>query len=348
MEQHTVIPRSAIRNCASDSAQMCDARAMVDTRRRGDEVRGELVLDIARDYFLRDRSKVQIAADTGLSRWQVARVLDDARARGLVQIHVGDPGATDDSLGAALSSELGIGHAIVVGASRGLGLDPTADTVGQAVAEHLCTVVRAGDRVGMAWSRVIEATPGHLTHLAPCDVVQLAGALTFAGDRLGSVEVIRQVARSAGGTAYPIYAPLVAANAETARSLMDSPEIGDVLERARHLDVAVVGIGTWTREGSSILPLLPTDVVERTEHAGAVGVVSGRVFDRDGAALDAGADERIVGVTLADLVAVPNVIATCTGAHRADAVGAAVRGGFVDTLIVDEPLARALLRDRDA
>lgn len=316
---------------------------MVDGRRRDETVPGELVLEVARAYHLHDRSKVQIAADTGLSRWQVARVLDDARASGLVQIHVGDPGTTDDTIGARLAERLGIDHAVVVGRSRGLGLEPTPDTVGQALAELLTGLVRPGDRLGMAWSRVIEAVPAHLGRLAPCDVVQLAGALTFSGDRLGSVEVIRQVARVAGGTAYPVYAPLIAANGETARSLMDSPEIGDVLERARHLDVAVVGIGTWTREGSSILPLLPQEIAVATELAGAAGVVIGRVYDADGAALDAGADERIVGVTLADLVAVPHVVATSTGAHRADAVRAAVRGGFVRTLVVDEPLAHALL-----
>lgn len=316
---------------------------MVDMRRRGEAVPGELVLDIARAYYVQDRSKVQIAADTGLSRWQIARVLDDARARGLVQIRVGDPGATDDALGEALAAALGIQRAVVVGESRGLRLDPTADTMGQALADHLTEIVRPGDRVGLAWSRVIEAMPSHLVRLAPCDVVQLAGALSFAGDRLGSVEVIRQVARVAGGTAYPIYAPLVAANGEIARSLMESPDIDGVLDRARNLDVAVVGIGTWTREGSSILPLLPPEIVQRTEEAGAAGVVSGRVFDAEGARLDAGADARIVGVTLADLEAVPNVIATCTGAHRAGAVAAAVQGGLVDTLVVDEPLARELL-----
>lgn len=316
---------------------------MVDARRRSEEVSGTLVLEIARAYHLEDRSKVQIAEDTGLSRWQVARVLADARARGIVQIQVGDPGSVDERLGDALARQLGIDRVVVVGASRSLHLDPGIDTVGQALADHLSSIVRPGDRVGFGWSRVIEAMPAHLTRLAPCDVVQLTGALTFSGDRLGSVEVIRQVAKVAGGTAYPIYAPLVAVNGETATSLMESPEIGDVLERARHLDVAVVGIGTWTREGSSILPLLPEDLVERTARAGAVGVVGGRVYDARGAAVDVGADERIIGVTLRQLAAVPNVVATCTGAHRAPAVAAAVAGGLVDTLVVDEPLARALL-----
>jgi DNA-binding transcriptional regulator LsrR (DeoR family) len=316
---------------------------MVDARRRSESVSGELMLEIARAYYLQDRSKVQIAEDKGLSRWQVARILDEARARGIVTIHVGDPGVAEAELGLRLAEALSIRYAVVVGRSRGLRLAPTPDTVSQALAEHLAAVVQAGQHLGLGWSRIIEALPAHLNSLAPCDVVQLAGALTFAGDRVGSVEVIRQVARIAGGTAYPIYAPLVAPSGSIAASLNASSEIADVLARVATLDHAVVGIGTWTQEGSSILPLLPEKLVARTAEAGAAAVISGRVVDASGKLLDVGVDERIVGVSLDQLRQIPNVIGTCLGAHRAAAVAAAVRGGFVNTLIVDEPLARALL-----
>ena len=44
------------------------------------------MLRVARSYFLDDVSKVTIAQREGLSRWQVARILDDARRIGLVRI----------------------------------------------------------------------------------------------------------------------------------------------------------------------------------------------------------------------------------------------------------------------
>ncbi|MFC7465652.1 sugar-binding transcriptional regulator [Brachybacterium sp. GCM10030252] len=301
------------------------------------------MLDVARAYYLHDRSKVDIARQTGLSRWQVARVLADARDSGLVTIHVADddPGARD--LAGQVRDALGISEVIVVDRGASTALTPSIDAVASGLAEYLSETVRAGETLGIVWSRIVEALPGKLRSMAPCDVVQLAGALTFPGNRVGSVEVIRQVARVAEGTAHPIYAPLVAPTGETAAALRRAPEIAKVLDRAVHADRAVVGIGTWTREGSSILPLLPEELVSATAAAGAAAVISGRVIDADGQAIDVGVDEHILGVSLDQLRGIPSVIGACAGAHRADAVRAAVRGGLVDVLIADEPLARALL-----
>ncbi|GAB2477052.1 sugar-binding domain-containing protein [Promicromonospora xylanilytica] len=300
------------------------------------------MLEVAKAYYIEDRSKVQIAEETGLSRWQVARVLNDAREEGLVTIQVADEETPRGGLAERLQQALGLRRAIVAPA-RALRPDAGVEAVAQALATYLGEAVAPGESLAIGWSRAIEAMPARLQRLAPCDVVQLAGALTFSGDRVGSVEVIRQVARTAGGTAYPVYAPLVAPTADIATSLLSAPEIADVMKRAEHADHAVVGIGTWTKEGSSILPLLPPDLVRRTAAAGAAAVVSGRVMDDEGRPLDVGVDGRIVGLTLAQLRSVPNIIGTCVGAHRADAVRSAVRSGLVDVLIVDESLAAALL-----
>lgn len=329
-------------------AQMCDSWHVVDARRRAESVSKDVMLEIARAYYLEDVPKVRIAEDTGLSRWQVARVLAEAREQGLVTIRVDDPDASSTTLAERLALELGV-RQVVVAAPRGQRPGADVEAVAQALADYLSETVRHGETLAFGWSRVIEMMPSRLKSLARCDVIQLAGALTFAGDRVGSVEVIRQVARTAGGVAYPIYAPLVAPNGAIAASLMESPEIADVMARAIRADHAVVGIGNWTQEGSTILPLLPADVVRTIAAAGAAAIISGRVMDDDGQPLASGVnvDERIVGITLEQLRAIPSIIATCVGAHRPDAVRAAIRAGLVDVLIVDEMLARVLAQPHD-
>src|SRR5688572_16943115 len=54
-----------------------------------------LLASVARRYYLSGQSKVQISADLGLSRFQVARMLERARATGLVRIEIGAPGSID-------------------------------------------------------------------------------------------------------------------------------------------------------------------------------------------------------------------------------------------------------------
>lgn len=301
------------------------------------------LLRIARAYFLDDESKIAIAKREGLSRWQVARLLDEARSIGLVRITVGDPAETDRSLADAVSAALGVRETIVVGRSRSLGLEPSLDSIGAALAAFLARTVEEGHSVGITWSRAIESMVVHLTELAPCNVVQLAGAITLTGNRLGSVEVIRQVARISHGTAYPIYAPIVVDSSETRRSLESQPEIASCLGRAARLDLAVVSVGTWSDEGSALHGLVQPSLADEMTRSGAVGEISGRVFGSDGRLVSAGFDSRVIGITAQQLQTVPHIVATSYGPHRADATIAAARARYVHTLIIDAPLAEAIL-----
>ena len=64
-----------------------------DAERRALDVEDEeqLALHVARRCHLDDQSKVDVAKALGLSRFQVARLIADARRRGQVRIEIGPP-----------------------------------------------------------------------------------------------------------------------------------------------------------------------------------------------------------------------------------------------------------------
>ncbi len=301
------------------------------------------MLRVARAHYLRNLSLVQIAEEEGISRFQVARLLAFARESGIVEVRVHDEPGVDLELAEELAAALDITRCVVVGRSRALGMMPTLDAVAGAVARELTRVVRPGQRLGLTWSRVIEKLPEHLKDLPPGEVVQLAGALSFDGDRLGSVEVIREVARESGGTAYPFYAPLWVGDARTADSLIAQPEIARCLELIADLDVAVVSVGHWSERGSAVFPLVPRDLAASVQDSGCIGEVSGRLLDREGVSIPSALDSQIIGITADQLRAVPERLATTYGEYRAEATIAAVRAGFVSALVLDEPQARRIL-----
>src|SRR5258706_4429711 len=72
-----------------------------------------LTASVARRYYLDGRSKVEIAEEFALSRFKVARMLDDARTSGLVRIEIGHPGVIDVELSAQLMETLGLTHCVV-------------------------------------------------------------------------------------------------------------------------------------------------------------------------------------------------------------------------------------------
>ncbi|NEE04279.1 sugar-binding transcriptional regulator [Phytoactinopolyspora halotolerans] len=304
----------------------------------------ELVLAgaVARRHYVDGRSKIEIADEFGLSRFQVARIISDARAQGWVRVEIVLPGHIDDAASLAVHEALGVRRAIVVDAPEGADT-AVREEVGAAVAGVLTEQVQTGQVIGLTWSRTIAAMVEKLERLVPCTVVQLAGSLAVRGSSSGTVEVVRSVAAVSGGEAFPIYAPLVVEDAATAAALRRQPEIARALARADQLDLAVVSIGAWAEGLSTVWDAVTDDERTAGTAQGAVGECSGRLFDADGRDVAGGFDDRVVGVTLDQLRAAPEVIATGYGAQRASAVRAAVRAGFVGTLVVDTALARALL-----
>lgn len=297
---------------------------------------------IARRYYHHDQSKVTIANAFGLSRFQVARMLQDARRDGLVRIEIGAPGRRDRESSAALRDRLGIEKAVVV-TSEPASPHSTAEHVGRAVAEELAATLREGDVLGMTWSGVTVVMSQALERLPRCTVVQLAGTIYPPAGMPGSVEVSRRVAQAASGDAHAIYSPLVVADADTAAGLRRQPEIADVLARGRSLDAAVLSVGAWQPSASAVYDLLTPAEQAELAAAGVCGEVSGRLFDAAGSFVPTPLDDRVIGVTVEDLRAVPRLITSSFGAFRAGATLAAVRAGLVHTLIADDQLAAALL-----
>lgn len=304
--------------------------------------------EVARRYYLEDQSKVAIAKDLEISRFQVARMLRYARESGVVRIEVGgELGSVDTTLSAALARHLGIERAVVMASTARQEPAAVIRQLGAVVAEVLPSVVQHGDTVGLGWSRVCDAMIDTLTQLPRCTVVQLAGHLARPGDTSGSVEAVRRAAAVSGGDCYPFYAPMIVGDAAAAAVLRRQPEIDEALRKASSLDVALVSIGAWGSPRSRVYEVLEPDLREAGMDAGVCGEISGRLFDHHGRPVPDLIDDRVLGVSLEQLAGTPTVIATAWGPDQAVALRVAAEADWVDVAVVDETLARELLTEID-
>ena len=301
-----------------------------------------LTASVARRYYLDGRSKVEIAEEFALSRFKVARLLDDARSSGLVRIEIGHPGVVDVELSARLMEALGLTHCIVTDTPD----DHPAtlrEHLGTAAAELLSEIVTPEDVLGLSWARSVSAMAGVLRVLAPVPVVQLTGALARPGADDSSIELVREVARVAGGAAYFFYAPMAVPDPATARALRGQPEVARAFGLIGSVTKAVAGVGAWEPEQSTLYDA--TSEAERGElrEAGVCAEVSGVLIDDEGHPVTAPLTERMIGITAAQMRAIPEVIGIVYGLAKARAVLAAVRGGYVDSLVTHSTLATALI-----
>lgn len=297
---------------------------------------------VARRFYLEGATKVQIADQLGLSRFKVARLLEEALAGGLVRIEVGAPGGLDTDLSTRLAARLGLRDCLVVD-TAGRSVPEARRQLGRTSADYLAEVITVDDVLGLPWSREVYAMVQALTSLPPVEVVQLCGAQQLPDDDASAVEVVVQAARLAGGRGHVFYAPLIVDGDEAARAVRRQPTVADALAQARRVTRAVVGIGHWAPGTSSIYDAVTPPVREAVRAQGVVGEIAGVFFDADGAAVTPPLARCVVGLSDARLRAIPRVCAVVLGAAKAPAVRAAVAGRLVDSLIIDSALGEALL-----
>lgn len=297
---------------------------------------------IARRFYLDGLSKVEIADELGLSRFKVARILEDAHDLGLIEVRVQLPAHIDAELSAAVREHFGLRRAVVV-ERPDEGGSSVRDTLGRLAADLLAELVTADDVLGLTCSRTVAATTQALRSLAPCRVVQLTGTLAGPDVAAGSVESVRQAAVVGGGKAFPIYAPMILPDAATARALSGESAIQQAIGQFSDISIAMVAVGAWSAELSTAWEAVGARERTQATKAGAVGEIGARLFDAGGRPVRSSIDDRVLGVTLDQLRRIPEVIGLAHDGRRADAVRAALVSGVIDTLVCDADLGRSLL-----
>ena len=301
-----------------------------------------LTATAARRYYFDDASKSDIAAELGVSRFKVARLLDQARSSGLVRIELDYRGEIDLELSVRLASAYGLRYSVVIDC-------PSDDdavlrtNLGRVAAGLLTEILTVEDVLGITWARSLMAMRSYLTRLPPCPVIQLAGALSRSDVDTGCVELVRDVARASGGPAYFFYAPLIVPDAATARVMRTQPEIARAAARFPDVTKAVVGVGAWQQGQSTVADAVTGDERRQLHDLGVRAELGGIQLDADGKPLATALTERLIGIDAQQLAAIPDVIAIVYGTSKARAVRAAVRGGFVTSLVTHTALAHQLL-----
>lgn len=302
---------------------------------------GELVraATIARRHYLDGASKVTIAEEFGISRFKVARILDEARRAGLVRVEIAAPAQIDTALSEELRSRYDLKDAIVVAAGEASATSMRR-AVGGMAAEYFNEVVSEGDVVGLACSRTLQEMVFALDSLPRITVVQLTGVHP-GGVEENSVELVRRVATLARGPALPIYAPLLLPRPADTHGLRKSPQVADATRRYTDLSKAIVGIGSWDPPESLVHESLSPAEREALRERGARAEACARLVDSSGRPIDA-LDDRVIAIELDQLQQVPDVIAVACGAVKAAAIRAILTAGFVTALVTDTEAARLL------
>lgn len=297
-------------------------------------------------YHIGQMSQEEVSRRMGLSRFKVLRLLQDARDLGLVRISVEHAATGALALADRLTAHFALTEALVAPDAGG---DPAAGrrAVGHLSAGWLARIGREGRMtVGVGWGRTMAAMADALTGLRNPELcfVSLMGSMTHTS-ATSPFDVCVRLAALTDARAVFLPAPFLADSAEDAALIRRQRLVREALDVARAADHMMISVGECTPEALlQSSGILTVDEASGLIAAGAVADTTGKFFVGNGSLAPTDLNLRAPSIDLCDLHR-SDVVVLSSGAGKAAALRAVLAAGFVNRLIVDEPLARALLQE---
>lgn len=308
------------------------------------DTRIDLLVRIAELYYQQGLSQQEIGKITNLSRPTISRLLDEAKESGVVEIIVHSPILKNPQLSYTIRTTFGLRDAIVI--SGKYDYDKALHRCAETAANLLSTVLDNNKSLGISWGQPLQylcdaIKPASYYNL---NVVQMAGCLGTGNPHLDGLELALEMSKKLDGTYSNIYAPVYVDSELVYSYLIAEPQIESTLKKAMTTDIIVTGIGSLQDPASTLQKAGYFNDSQRMElmGLGAVGHLLARMFDKDGNEVSIPGRYTIT----APLKAMHHAewsIGISASAMKAEAVIGAVRGKYINTLVIDEALANRMI-----
>lgn len=306
-----------------------------------------LMVRIAKMYYYDNMSQQAIADVLEISRSNVSRLLRMSREMDIVDIRINDASLKSIEISEKLKDMFALKQMIVVPSNH----DPNINlsNIGVAAARYLEKQLKDDMKVGMSWGLSVYQTISQFTPVvrANIDVVQLMGGTAWDDSYMYGVQLILSFADKVGGSAKMLHSPLTVKTRQVHDLLMQEDDIQRHFEMTGKLDIAVIGIGSNLADVSTMVHsnYITKKESEQLWNSGIKCHICGRHVDMDGRQADIEYNKRVIGIELDDLKKIGNVIAIAGGKHKVAPIAAALRGGYINTLVTDEETAILVERE---
>lgn len=287
-------------------------------------------------YYMEDSTQAQIAEVMGVSRAKVIRLLEEARAQGIVQFSFRKNDSQRVSAEQLLIDRFGLKDAFVVPTP----LDSSAinQSIAQGAAHYVSDHLREDGYLNIGYGDTVSRMLGFLAknREESLNVVSLTGGVSY-------------YLPSVGTTAYSMHlfltpSPLVVSSRQVRDALLDEKSLQDVSTMTEYADMSVVGIGAAV-EGATVLRngILNEGELTVLKMQGAVGDVLNHFMDKDGNLIQTEIEDRVISTDLDKLRQLKNVVGVAGGKDKVMAIKAVLNGGYLNVLITDSDTAAELL-----
>ncbi|MBA2634757.1 MAG: hypothetical protein H0U86_17465 [Chloroflexi bacterium] len=311
-------------------------------------------IQIARLFFERQLTKTEIGEKLGISRFRVARLIDQSLEEGLVTVEFRDilP-PVDDALGRAVEERFGLRLCLAMQTPPGLSQEVQPD-LARLAAAVLADLARPDEIIGVGWGSTIAAIAEHLPpgKRGSVQVIQLAGGSRRIAVNMSPSELARRFAERLGASYQALFAPAFVESPALRAALLRQDEMRETVAMFSQVTFAVLGVGAWADHDGAAPPssLVAAAVIghndwEQLHAEGAIGDLLLYPFTAEGRFVGDGLAARAIGISLDQLRGVPRVMAVAGGTDKVRAIRGALSTGLLTILLTDATSAAGVLAD---
>lgn len=308
----------------------------------------DLLVKVATMYYIGNQSQDEIAKSLSFSRTKVSRLLDFARKTKVIEFKIKHSESMMEEWASRIKEFYGLKDVLVVPSATSP--DESKLHVGKAAAGYLDQLLVNDINIGFAWGTTINEMVRQFLPsrtVSNAWVVQLNGGMNIESDsfHMDGTELVKTVARKINAFSSVLPAQYIVKNRLLRKLLMEEDEIRKHFAKFDSLDVAVVGLTSSLAEENVAYRAgyITLDEANEMIRSGFVTDICGNPVATDGEEKENPLTGRVLAIDLQTLKKVPLVIAIGEGERKAAPTIAALRGHYVNALIIDELLALAIM-----
>ena len=294
-------------------------------------------------YYKTGMTQGEIAKRLGINRARVINILNEARKDGTVTFHISGEDAELMDLEVQLKEKWDLRDVFL---TPGVSNEELKNDLSMAGAQYLeMNLPSEESLIALGWGETISGITRNLGRVIP----EKTSFVTLCGGVMHylSEHTPANVGTPLSGFLYPFHViptPLMVGSPELRDQLLNEHEVQHVMNMAQLADIAMVGIGSLKTstefEGFGYKSQKELDLLKKR---GAVGEMHGEYFNSVGEPLELEHHHRLISIRLETLRKMKHVVGVAGGADKIEALQAALKGGFIHSLITDEMTARSLL-----
>lgn len=315
------------------------------------DVNGDRRLDLAARaawlYYDKSRTQDQIAAQLGISRQIVQRLIALAQSEKLIRFELMHPMSECIQLAERLKDRFGLSYCEV--ALNEIGNVEDIPSVAVLAALYLENLLqeKAPVTIGIGNGKAMREVARRLRTMnrPQHKCVSLMGSLTRDG-RASHYDVVTWLSERINAQCYPLPMPVVTNSVDEREVLQAQPGYRTLSTLVSEATVLMMGIGYWGAEASLLMDgFITAAETKQAMEGGAVAELLGTAVDQYGEIVAADYHARLTSFALSPSSDRPAII-VASGQNRGAAIEAAFLGKLANGLITDENTARYIL-DRE-